>query len=48
MKRLESGLGLFAQHGIQVMVGVSAETPEKLLSHDLAGPLQVGENFCDH
>jgi predicted Fe-Mo cluster-binding NifX family protein len=39
---------LFAQHGIQVVVGVSAETPEKLLPHYLAGTLEVGENVCDH
>jgi predicted Fe-Mo cluster-binding NifX family protein len=39
---------LFAQHGIQVVMGVSAETPEKLLSHYLAGTLEVGENVCDH
>lgn len=40
--------GLFAQHGIQVVVGVPAETPEKLLSQYLAGTLEAGENVCDH
>jgi Mrp family chromosome partitioning ATPase/predicted Fe-Mo cluster-binding NifX family protein len=39
---------LFAAQGIQVMVGVMAETPEKLASDYLAGMLQVGENTCDH
>jgi predicted Fe-Mo cluster-binding NifX family protein len=40
--------GLFAEQGIQVVVGASAETPEKLVGDYLAGTLQVGENVCDH
>ncbi len=40
--------GLFAEQGIQVVVGASSETPEKLVSDYLAGTLQVGDNFCDH
>ena len=39
---------LFAQQGIQVVVGASAETPEKLVADYLAGTLQVGSNVCDH
>ena len=39
---------LFKQHGIQVIVGAPAETPEKLVSEYLAGTLQSGENVCDH
>jgi predicted Fe-Mo cluster-binding NifX family protein len=41
-------LRLFAEQGIQVVVGVAAETPEKLVSDYLAGTLQTGENVCDH
>jgi len=40
--------GLFAQQGIQVVVGAPAETPEKLVADYLAGTLRVGENVCDH
>lgn len=39
---------LFAEQGIQVAVGVPAETPEKLVGDYLAGTLQTGENLCDH
>lgn len=39
---------LFGQHGIQVMIGAQANTPEQLVSDYLAGTLQVGENLCDH
>lgn len=40
--------GLFAQQGIQVIVGAPADTPEKLVNDYLAGMLQSGENVCDH
>lgn len=39
---------LFAQHGIRVIVGAPAETPEKLVSAYLDGTLQPGPNVCDH
>jgi predicted Fe-Mo cluster-binding NifX family protein len=39
---------LFAENGIQVMVGASADTPENLVSEYLAGTLEVGDNVCDH
>jgi predicted Fe-Mo cluster-binding NifX family protein len=39
---------LFAQNGIQVVVGAPAETPEKLVSDYLDGHLQSGVNICDH
>ncbi len=39
---------LFAAQGIQVIVGASAETPEKLIADYFAGTLQVGANVCDH
>jgi predicted Fe-Mo cluster-binding NifX family protein len=40
--------GLFLQHGIEVLVGAPAETPEKLVEDYLAGRLLAGENVCDH
>jgi predicted Fe-Mo cluster-binding NifX family protein len=50
---LAGGMGqraqdLFAQQGIQVVVGAPADTPEQLVTEFLAGTLQVGENVCDH
>jgi predicted Fe-Mo cluster-binding NifX family protein len=40
--------GLFADRGMQVVVGAPAETPEKIVANYLAGTLQAGENVCDH
>ncbi len=39
---------LFCQHGIEVIVGAPAETPETLVAAWLAGTLQSGANACDH
>ncbi len=39
---------LFAERGIQVVVGAPADTPERLVGDYLAGTLQVGKNVCDH
>ncbi len=39
---------LFAEQGIQVIVGAATEAPEKLVLDYLTGMLQVGENACDH
>jgi predicted Fe-Mo cluster-binding NifX family protein len=39
---------LFAQNGIQVVVGAPAETPEVLVAAYLGGTLRSGENLCDH
>ncbi len=39
---------LFAEQGIQVVVGAPAESPEKLITEYFAGTLQTGENICDH
>jgi len=39
---------LFAQQGIQVVVGAPAETPERIITDYFAGTLRVGENVCDH
>ena len=50
---LAGGMGqrareLFAEQGIQVLVGASSETPERLVADYLAGALAAGENPCDH
>jgi predicted Fe-Mo cluster-binding NifX family protein len=39
---------LFAQQGIQVIVGASADTPERIVNEYLAGTLKGGDNLCDH
>lgn len=39
---------LFSEHGIRVIVGAPAETPEQLAQEYLAGTLQSGYNLCDH
>ncbi len=39
---------LFKQNNIEFYVGVSAETPEKLVEQYLAEMLQSGQNLCDH
>jgi predicted Fe-Mo cluster-binding NifX family protein len=39
---------LFAQNGIQVVVGAPAEVPEALVAAYLGGTLKAGENVCDH
>jgi predicted Fe-Mo cluster-binding NifX family protein len=39
---------LFAENGIQVVVGAPAETPEQLAALYLAGTLISGANVCDH
>ena len=50
---IASGMGqraqaLFAEHGIEVIVGAPVEAPEKLVERCLAGTLSVGDNACDH
>jgi predicted Fe-Mo cluster-binding NifX family protein len=39
---------LFAQNGIEVVVGASAQTPEQLVEAYVNNALQTGENICDH
>ena len=39
---------IFAQHGIQVIVGAPSELPEDLVLSYLKGNLTTGENACDH
>jgi predicted Fe-Mo cluster-binding NifX family protein len=40
--------GLFAEQGIQVVVGAPAEVPETLVALHLSGTLQSGTNVCNH
>jgi ATP-binding protein involved in chromosome partitioning len=39
---------LFAQNGIQVLIGAPAEPPETLVAAFMTGTLQTGGNTCDH
>lgn len=39
---------LFTARGMEVMLGASADTPEKLVADYLAGTLTLGANICDH
>jgi len=39
---------LFAQQGIEVVVGAAGGTPEKVVESYLAGSLETGANLCDH
>jgi len=40
--------GLFAQNGIQVVIGAPSEEPEAIVKAYLNDSLQTGENICDH
>jgi ATP-binding protein involved in chromosome partitioning len=44
----QRALGLFAENGIQVVIGATAGTPEELVMAYLNGTLQTGANVCDH
>ena len=39
---------LFAENGIQVVIGAPAETSEALVAAYMSGTLQTGGNQCDH
>lgn len=39
---------LFAQRGIEVVIGVPSDDPETVVQSYLAGTLRTGENSCDH
>lgn len=39
---------LFAENGIQVVVGAAADTPENIVQAYLNGSLVSGQNLCDH
>ena len=40
--------GLFAESGIQVVVGAPEAAPEELVRAHLDGRLEAGVNICDH
>ena len=40
--------GLFAEHGIDVIIGAPSEEPEKLVLAHITGTLETGDNICDH
>ena len=40
--------GLFAEQGIQVIVGAPQGTPHDLAISFLQGTLKTGDNICDH
>jgi ATP-binding protein involved in chromosome partitioning len=44
----QRALTLFAQNGIQVVIGATAGSPEELVMAYLNGTLQTGANVCDH
>jgi len=39
---------IFAENGIEVIVGAPAKPPESIVRSYLDGKLQPGENTCDH
>jgi predicted Fe-Mo cluster-binding NifX family protein len=39
---------LFAQSGIDVVVGAPDNEPQELISQYLSGVLKCGQNLCDH
>ena len=39
--------GLFAENGIEVVVGAPADPPDKLVAGYLAGTLETGANVCE-
>ena len=50
---IASGMGsraqmLFAENGIDVVIGAAAGGPEEIATAYLKGTLQTGANICDH
>lgn len=39
---------MFAQNGVQVLVGAPAWTPQEIVAAYLNGTLEPGQNACDH
>ncbi len=39
---------IFTSHGIEVLVGAPADSPENLVQAYLDGTLKSGDNVCDH
>ena len=44
----QRALSLFAEKGIDVVVGAPVKSPEELVALYLAGKLESGANACDH
>ncbi len=44
----QRALALFAENGIQVVVGAPGDDPEQVVRAWLAGKLRTGDNVCDH
>jgi ATP-binding protein involved in chromosome partitioning len=44
----QRALKLFAENGIEVVIGATAGSPEELVMAYLNGTLQTGANVCDH
>ena len=44
----QQALRLFAENGINVIVGAGPEAPEELVAAYFSGALRAGENACDH
>lgn len=44
----QRAMQLFDQHGIKVVVGAPADTPDEVVAAYLAGNLPSGGNICDH
>jgi predicted Fe-Mo cluster-binding NifX family protein len=40
--------GLFAEAGIEVVVGAPRDDPHRIVESHLAGTLVTGDNACDH
>ncbi len=40
--------GLFAQSGVEVVVGAVADDPRAIVEEYLSGALSTGDNPCDH
>jgi predicted Fe-Mo cluster-binding NifX family protein len=40
--------GLFAEQGVQVVVGAPSDVPERLVADYMGGTLVTGANTCDH
>ncbi len=40
--------GLFAEQGVQVIIGAPSESPEKLVTDYMGGNMITGANTCDH
>ncbi len=44
----EKAQDIFAQHRIEVFMGVGSEDPETLVAQYFNDQLETGENLCDH